>query len=50
VGDVSTANKTLLECQSLIRGAAGTKVQLELMPAGSNETKTIELTRGRFQI
>ena len=50
IGDVATTKKTLLECQSLIRGTVGTKVQLELMPADGNETKTVELTRGRFQI
>lgn len=50
VGDVAIANKTLLQCQSLIRGAAGTKVQLELQPADGGETKTLEIVRGKFQI
>jgi len=50
IGDVATTRKTLLECQSLIRGTAGSKVQLELMPADGNEAKTVELTRRRFQI
>src|SRR5262245_48697169 len=50
IGEGATTRKTVQECQSLIRGTAGTKVQLELMPAEGNETKTIELTRSRFQI
>jgi S1-C subfamily serine protease len=50
VGDISLENKTLLQCQSLIRGAAGTTVELELESLDRGETKTVAIVRGKFQI
>ena len=49
VGDVPLANKTLLQCQGLIRGTAGTKVLLELESPDRKETNTVEIIRGKFE-
>ncbi len=48
IDGVSTAGKSLAECVALIRGAAGTTVQLELLDPQKNEPKTVVLTRQSF--
>ena len=45
IDDVSTSGKGLTECVGLIRGAAGTKVRLELVDPKQNTTNAVELTR-----
>ena len=49
IDDVTVADKTLDECVRLIRGAEGTRVQLEvLLPDGN--TNAVELTRRKIQL
>jgi len=48
IDGVSVTDKTLAECASLIRGAEGTKVQLELLTPDGN-TNAVELTRRKIQ-
>src|SRR5204863_348081 len=50
IGEVSTANKTVTECANLIRGKAGTIVQLELINLELHTTNTVELTRRKFVV
>lgn len=50
VDDVFIGNRTLLECQGLIRGKPDTKVQLELMSPDNDGTRTVELTRRKLKI
>lgn len=49
IDDASAAGKGLTECIGLIRGAAGTKVRLELVDPKQNTTNTVELTRRKIQ-
>ncbi|MGZ5543525.1 MAG: CPBP family glutamic-type intramembrane protease [Limisphaerales bacterium] len=41
-----TDGKSLKDCADLIRGAAGSKVKLELVDTNNLKTNTVELTRG----
>lgn len=50
VNGVAVAGKTLQQCLELLRGPAGTKVRLELVKPGGEETTTVELTRQRFRV
>ena len=50
INDVPTAGKSELECAGLIRGPAGSKVQLELVDMERKEPTTVELTRENFQL
>jgi hypothetical protein len=45
IGDTPTHGKSLLECELLIRGIAGTKVRLNMADANGNEMHLVELTR-----
>ena len=49
INDVPTASKSELECAGLIRGPAGSKVQLEIVDMERKETTTVELTRENVQ-
>ena len=48
IDDVSTAGKGLTECVGLIRGAAGTKIRLELFDPKQNTTNAVELIRRKI--
>jgi D-alanyl-D-alanine-carboxypeptidase/D-alanyl-D-alanine-endopeptidase len=48
IGDLPTANKPVTECANLIRGKAGTAVQLEVIDAQRHTTNTIELRRQKI--
>jgi serine-type D-Ala-D-Ala carboxypeptidase/endopeptidase len=48
IDDAPTAGKSLAECTSFIRGAADTKVRLELVDLQQKHTSTVELTRQRY--
>ena len=50
VDGVPLEGKTLVECVNLIRGPAGTKVQLELVTPGGNQTNVVELTRRKLNL
>ena len=50
IDGVSTADKKIAECVNLLRGAAGTKVRLELVDPNKNGTNTVELVRQRIQV
>lgn len=50
IDGIPTATKTIAECVKLIRGPAGTKVQLELINPQLNQTNTVELKRGKFLV
>ena len=50
INGVPTAGKTVLECAGLIRGPAGSKLQLELTDTEGNQTSTVEVTRQKFLI
>ena len=45
IDGVITEGKPLKDCVEMIRGAAGTKVKLELFDSSRNKTNTVELTR-----
>ena len=45
IDGAATEGKPLKDCVEMIRGAAGTKVKLELLDASRNKTNTVELTR-----
>jgi S1-C subfamily serine protease len=47
IEDVSTADKSVAECLSLLR-ANGPKVRLELIDGDHKTTNTVEITRGKF--
>jgi CubicO group peptidase (beta-lactamase class C family) len=49
VGDVPIANKTLLQCQSMLRGTAGSKVRLELESPENSDKKSVEIIRSPFK-
>ena len=49
IDGVSTKDKPLADCVSMIRGAAGTKIQLGLADAKQG-THTVELTRQKILI
>lgn len=49
VDGVSMEGKSLAECVNLIRGPAGTTVQLELVTPDRSQTNTVELTRQKFK-
>jgi hypothetical protein len=48
IDDHPTEGKTLEECMKLMRGSAGTKVQLHVLDVGSKETRSVEVKRKRF--
>ena len=50
VDGVSVAGKPLAECVKLIRGPAGSTVQLELVTSDRSQTNTFELTRRKFKL
>jgi RNA polymerase sigma factor (sigma-70 family) len=50
IDGVDAADKEFAECVNLIRGAAGTKVRLELVDPNKNETNTVELERQKIQM
>jgi carboxyl-terminal processing protease len=50
VDGVSLAGKPLAECVKLIRGPAGSTVQLELVTPDRSQTNTVELTRQKFKL
>jgi CubicO group peptidase (beta-lactamase class C family) len=50
VNGVPVAGKTLQECLELMGGPVGTKVRLELVKPGGEETTTVELTRQRIRV
>ena len=50
VDGVSLEGKPLAECASLIRGPAGTTVQLELITPDGSRTNTFELTRQKIKL
>jgi C-terminal processing protease CtpA/Prc len=50
VDGVSMEGKPLAECVNLIRGPAGTTVQLELVTPDRSQTNTVELTRQKFKL
>ncbi len=50
LNDVSLEGKPLADCVSLIRGAAGTTVRLELITPDHSQTNTVELTRRKLQL
>ena len=50
VDGVSLAGKPLAECVKLIRGPAGSTVQLELVTPDQSQTNTVELTRRKFKL
>lgn len=45
INGAPTCGKSLLTCQLLIRGIAGTKVRLDLVSSDGNGTEVVELTR-----
>jgi len=47
---IPTAEKSMMECISLLRGKAGTTVRLELANSERQKANTVELTRQPFQI
>ncbi len=49
VDGVSMEGKPLVECVNLIRGPAGTPVQLELVTPDGSRTNTMELTRRKLK-
>jgi uncharacterized protein (TIGR03435 family) len=50
IDGVSVADKNLAECVGLIRGQAGTKIQLEIVLPDENKTNTVELVRQKIQL
>jgi D-alanyl-D-alanine-carboxypeptidase/D-alanyl-D-alanine-endopeptidase len=48
IGNVSTAGKSVAECQSLLRANGSPKVHLELVDSEGKGTKIVEVTRGKF--
>jgi CubicO group peptidase (beta-lactamase class C family) len=48
IDGVQASGKNLKEYLTLLRGPVGTKVRLDLVSPGRNESKTIELTRQRY--
>jgi carboxyl-terminal processing protease len=50
VDGVSMEGKPLAECVNLIRGPAGTTVQLELVTPDKSQTNTVELTRRKLKL
>ena len=50
VDGVSMDGKPLAECANLIRGPAGTTVQLELVTPDRSRTNTVELTRQKIKL
>ncbi|HSU57428.1 MAG TPA: serine hydrolase [Candidatus Dormibacteraeota bacterium] len=50
IDGIPTASKSLVECVTLIRGQAGTKVRLELITGDGSKTNTMEITRGKLQV
>jgi carboxyl-terminal processing protease len=49
IDGASTDGELLKECVDLLRGAAGTKVKLELVDVANNKTNTVGLIRERIQ-
>jgi carboxyl-terminal processing protease len=50
VDGVSLEGKPLAECVNLIRGPAGTTVQLELVTPDKSQTNAVELTRRKLKL
>jgi carboxyl-terminal processing protease len=50
VDGVSLDGKSLADCVNLIRGLAGTSVQLELVAPDGSRTNTVELTRRKLKL
>jgi D-alanyl-D-alanine-carboxypeptidase/D-alanyl-D-alanine-endopeptidase len=48
IDGVQASGKSMEEYLTLLRGPAGTKVRLELVSPGRNETNTVELTRQKY--
>jgi serine-type D-Ala-D-Ala carboxypeptidase/endopeptidase len=48
IDDVPTVGKSLVECTTLLRGSADTKVRLEMFDPELKQTSTVELTRQKF--
>ena len=49
INSTPTEGKSLADCTKMIRGAAGSKVKLELVDTANRKTNTVELTRERIQ-
>jgi len=45
IGAAATAGKSLKECVDLMRGAVGSKIQLELVDPAKSTTNIVEFTR-----
>jgi hypothetical protein len=50
VDGLSMRDTPLVECVQAVRGAAGTKVKLELIDPETNERKTYEVTREKIRL
>jgi carboxyl-terminal processing protease len=50
VDEVSLAGKRLVECVNLVRGPAGSTVQLELINPDLGQTNTFKLTRQKINL
>jgi len=48
INGVSIEGKSMAECLGLMGGPAGKQVRLELLDPKLNETKVVELTKGKF--
>jgi CubicO group peptidase (beta-lactamase class C family) len=48
IENVSTAGKSVTECQRLLRANGSPKVRFELVDPQRNETNVVEVTRGKF--
>jgi len=50
INGVSTGDMLFKDCVAMLRGAVGTKVELELVDAANSKTNTVGLTRERFSV
>ncbi len=49
IDETTTDGKSLKDCRDMVRGPAGSRVQLELVDINHNKTKTVEMTRKEIE-